>query len=98
VAPQGETRALALLESPRPPYPRASLRLGEEGTVSVRIHVDAEGRVSSVDLLQSSGFERLDEAACQGVRSWRFEPELRDGKPVAGTFDHRIIFVIEKPG
>ena len=28
-----------------------------------RIHVDAEGRVSSVDLLQSSGFERLDEAA-----------------------------------
>jgi TonB family protein len=97
-APQGETRALALLESPRPPYPRISLRLGEEGTVTVRIHVDAEGRVSSVDVLQSSGFERLDEAACQGVRSWRFEPELRDGKAVPGTFDHRIIFVIEKPG
>jgi protein TonB len=74
------------------------LRLGEEGTVQVRIHVDTEGRVSSVDVIDSSGFERLDEAACQGVRSWRFEPELRDGKTVPGTFDHRIIFVIEKPG
>jgi TonB family protein len=97
-APQGESRAVALLESPRPPYPRISLRLNEEGSVLVRIHVDADGRVSSVEVLESSGFERLDEAAKAGVRSWRFEPALQGGKPVAGTYDHRIIFVIERAG
>jgi TonB family protein len=97
-ASTGEDRPLALLESPRPAYPRVSLRLGEEGDVLVRIHVDEAGRVSGVDVLESSGHERLDEAARKGVRSWRFEPELRGGQPVASTFDHRIIFVIESAG
>lgn len=95
-SPKGDSRAPALLESPRPAYPRISLRLSEEGSVLVRIHVDADGRVSSVEVLESSGHERLDEAARAGVRSWRFEPALRDGVPVAGTYDHRIIFVIER--
>jgi len=96
--PKGESRALALLDSPRPPYPRISLRLDEEGSVLVRIHVGADGRVGAVEVLESSGFERLDEAAVAGVRAWRFEPEVRDGKAVAGTYDHRIIFVIERAG
>jgi len=51
-----------------------------------------------VEVLESSGFERLDQAAKSGVRSWRFEPELRAGQAVAGTFDHRIVFVIEAAG
>jgi len=96
--PRGESRPPRLIESPRPAYPRISLRLEEQGAVLLRIHVGADGHVSDVDLLQSSGFERLDQAALAAVRRWRFDPQLRDGEAVAGTFDHRIVFVLERPG
>ena len=96
--PRGESRPPRMVDAPRPAYPRISLRLEEQGTVLLRIHVGADGHVSGVDLLESSGFERLDQAALEGVRKWRFDPQLREGQAVAGTFDHRIVFVLESIG
>jgi protein TonB len=43
-------------------YPRLSRRLGEEGTVRIRFTVSSDGRVSALELVASSGFERLDRA------------------------------------
>ncbi|MCK7592500.1 energy transducer TonB [Pseudomarimonas salicorniae] len=71
--------------APAPPYPRAELRRGVEGTVLLRIEVDASGRVLRVEVEQSSGHPRLDRAARQQVeRHWRFKPGQRNGAPVAG--------------
>lgn len=96
--PRGEDRPLQLVHAPRPEYPRISLRLEEQGAVLVRIHVGADGHVTDVDVLESSGFQRLDSAALAAVRSWRFDPRLVAGQAVAGTFDHRVVFVLEQPG
>ena len=49
-----------------------SRRLGEEGQVMVRAQVSADGKVLSVGLKQSSGFERLDEATLKAVAKYRF--------------------------
>lgn len=71
------------LENPAPPYPHLSRRLGEEGRVLVRVLVDQEGRPRTVALDSSSGHSRLDNAAIQTVRRWRFIPARHDDRPVS---------------
>ena len=55
-----------------PIYPPASRRAGEEGTVRLKVLVDTNGRASNVQVMQGSGFSRLDQAAMEAVRKWRF--------------------------
>jgi TonB family protein len=70
------------LRRPAPEYPSEMRRAAIEGDVRLLAHVDRSGWICSVRLAVSSGVEMLDEAALQGVRSWRVSPETRDGTPV----------------
>lgn len=88
--------AIQYLEPPAPLYPRASRRLGESGLVVVRVFVDADGRPRQLQILQSSGFVRLDEAALEGVRQARFKPPTDNGRPTAGWARIPIPFELEK--
>ena len=63
-------------------YPAMSVRLNEEGRVTVKYLVDAEGNVGEVQVTGSSGKSRLDDAAIPIVKRWRFKPALQEGKPV----------------
>jgi protein TonB len=70
-----------------PKYPPQALRSGVEGSVSVRVEVDASGVPTDVKVVERSG-ERsrdLDRAVTDAVRRWRFEPAMQDGKAVAGA-------------
>ncbi len=60
------------ISQPKPPYPRLSKSLGEQGTSSIRVLFSPSGLPLKVELLSSSGFERLDKAAVDGAKSWRF--------------------------
>lgn len=71
-----------LLEGRPPRYPMESRRKREQGTVIVRLLIGVDGRVAQISIAQSSGFERLDQAAVQAIRSWRWQPIIRDGAPV----------------
>lgn len=73
----------AYLSNPAPVYPPLSRRLGEEGKVVLRVHVEPDGQPSHVELRTSSGFARLDEAALGAVRRWRFVPARRGDEAVA---------------
>ncbi len=84
--------------TPGPEYPRASVRLNEEGTVVVRIDIGADGLVTDVVVLKSSGFARLDEAAVTALRQWVFEPALEAGRTVARSIEHRVVFHLEDRG
>ncbi|MFN3861984.1 MAG: energy transducer TonB, partial [Roseateles sp.] len=63
-------------------FPPLARRAGEQGTVVLRITVDASGRLKHATVHRSSGFERIDQAALQDIRSARFVPYMEDGKPV----------------
>lgn len=76
--------AIQYLVRPDIVYPRASRRLGETGLVVVAVRIDAEGVPREAQVLQSSGFERLDRAAVAGVLRARFLPLTVDGRPLAG--------------
>ena len=68
-----------------PDYPRISKRRGEEGTVILTVQVLDNGSVGTADIVQSSGFRRLDEAAIKGALKTTFSPAVRLGHPVAST-------------
>jgi periplasmic protein TonB len=66
----------------RHPYPALSKKLAEEGTVLLRVVVDAQGKPVSAAVAQSSGYARLDDAGQQTVMRWRFKPATVNGAPV----------------
>lgn len=66
-----------------PTYPPASRRASEEGTVRLKVLVDETGRPKDIQVAQSSGFSRLDEAAKQAVRRWKFVAANNGSGPVS---------------
>lgn len=67
--------------------PAISRRLGEYGTVVLRVTVGTHGFATRVELARSSGYERLDKAALAGARKLKFRPATRNGVPVEWTYD-----------
>jgi periplasmic protein TonB len=63
-------------------YPPEAAREHEEGTVLVRVRVNAAGRLERAEIRRSSGFRRLDESALATVREWAFIPAKRAGQPI----------------
>jgi len=75
-----------------PMYPPTSRRMGEQGTVHVRVLVDERGRPKEVNVGKSSGFPRLDEAALEAVRKWRFVAATNEQGPVSSWTQVAITF------
>lgn len=68
-----------------PEYTRAAKAVKLEGTVTLSIEIDANGKVRSVELLRGLGLG-LDQKAVDAVRQWEFTPALlRDGTAVASA-------------
>jgi protein TonB len=83
------------LQNPKPPYPALSKRLGEQGKVVVRVLIGTDGIAQKTEIKQSSGFDRLDQAALTTVLRWRYVPGKRAGVPEAMWFNVPISFVLE---
>jgi periplasmic protein TonB len=80
--PPGPIRAsLAYLRAPPPRYPTAARRARMQGTVILRVLVDAQGKPQQVRIQQSSGYPLLDRAArLQVLRTWLFQPAQHNGR------------------
>jgi len=75
------------LQNAPPPYPALSRRMNEQGKTVVKVLIGADGMPQKVELLRSSGFERLDQAALATVMRWRYVPGKRSGSAEAMWFD-----------
>ena len=85
----------AQMLSGRPPrYPLESRRKREQGTVLLSLTLGTDGSVAEISVARSSGFERLDKAARDAVRHWRWAPVRRDGQPVMVRGVVEIPFVL----
>ena len=67
----------AYLNNPAPAYPLVSRERGEEGRVVLRVFVNERGEPQEVQVRTSSGYNRLDDAARDTVRKWKFVPAKR---------------------
>jgi len=83
------------LDNPAPAYPALSRRLGEQGRVLLRVLVNVRGTSDEVQVQTSSGHTRLDEAARDTVRRWRFVPARRGAEPVSAWVLIPISFRLE---
>jgi len=83
------------LSNPKPVYPPASRRLGEEGKVLLRVHVNTEGLPLAVEIKTSCGFPRLDESARAAVERWRFVPARRGGEAIDSWVAVPIVFSLQ---
>jgi TonB family protein len=88
------TKPPRLVQALAPEYPPAALEAGKQAKVKVRIHIDAMGTVSSVDVLEPVG-DGFDEAAVAAALQYVFDPAEIDGKPAAIAVETAINFVIE---
>jgi protein TonB len=82
----------AYLSNPPPAYPRVSRRNGEEGTVVLRVRVSAAGAAIQVQVERTSGSERLDAAALEAVKAWRFVPARRGAEAIEASVLVPIVF------
>lgn len=92
VAPPPPDTPAVFLSGDEPTYPKISRRLNEEGSVVLRVAVDATGVVTDVRVQTSSGYPRLDEAAIEAVKRWRYTPATRGGVAVATILPQRVTF------
>lgn len=69
--------------NPKPIYPAIARRLGQQGTVELRVLVSEQGSASKVEVTKSSGYGNLDAAAVEAISKWKFEPATQNGKPVS---------------
>jgi protein TonB len=75
-------------------YPPESIRAGEAGAPTITICISATGAVDSVQVSESSGYPRLDQAAVGIGKEALFKPARLDGKPVPVCVPYRIKFKI----
>lgn len=80
------------LQNPAPAYPALSRRLGEQGTVVLRVFVEPTGRPSQIGLKTGSGSPRLDQAALDAVRRWKFVAAQRGDEAVGAWVLVPIVF------
>ena len=93
VSPDGLNRWAARIQGD---YPSSALRREEQGTVTMRITVGANGRVEACSVTGSSGSSALDDAACRGMQRYaRYNPALNAaGDPISSTTSQAIRYVL----
>jgi protein TonB len=83
------------MNNPSPIYPRLSKRLREEGVVILDLWVLADGSVADVNIKISSGHPRLDNAALEAVKMWRYKPANQNGEAIAYRYEQPVEFAMK---
>jgi protein TonB len=59
---------------PAPHYPKAALDAGVEGSVTVEVTIDADGRVQDAAIVKAEPAGWFEEEALRYVKTWTFPP------------------------
>jgi TonB family protein len=81
---------------PEPDYTEEARDAKLEGTVLLSVTVAADGTVTDVKVTRSLG-KGLDESAVKRVKTWKFLPATKAGKPVAWTGAIEVAFQMNRP-
>jgi protein TonB len=78
---QGSLTEPALLYKTEPEYSEEARKAKIQGSVMMRVEIDARGLVKNIAVSQGLGLG-LDERAIDAVSKWKFRPGTRNGQPV----------------
>lgn len=77
--------------TPEPEFSEEARKAKYQGVVVLNIIVGVDGRVHSPRVVRSLGMG-LDEKALEGVKTWKFDPSKKDGRPVAVEMNIEVAF------
>jgi TonB family protein len=87
----GGVTAPRAIYKPDPEYSEEARKAKYQGTVVLGLIVDAAGRPRGLKVERGLGMG-LDEKALEAVRTWKFEPAEKNGKPVAVAISVEVEF------
>jgi len=87
----GGVTAPRAIYKPDPEYSEEARKAKYQGTVVLDLIVDASGRPRGLKVERGLGMG-LDEKALEAVRTWKFEPAEKNGKPVAVAISVEVEF------
>lgn len=76
-----EMKAPKATRSPDPDYPEIPIDAEPNGLVVMLVGINAKGHVELVHVLRASN-EAFQNSAVSTVKTWKFSPAKKDGKPV----------------
>ncbi len=79
------------LYAPDPEYSEEARKAKFQGTCVLWLIVGPDGRPRDIHIARSLGLG-LDEKAIEAVKQWKFEPAMKDGKPVAVQINVEVDF------
>lgn len=83
---------------PTPPsYPVFARRQQQTGEVVLAVYLDANGEQERRQIMKSSGYQLLDQAAEKAVSRWQFLPEIHAGLAVPSRIEIPIQFALSNP-
>lgn len=82
VEPRIDPKAMAAFQ---PDYPGSMIRQGLEGSVTVRVTIGADGRVTDIERLAATDDAFWIATQRHALRKWRFRSATRDGVAVSGS-------------
>jgi len=77
--------------APDPEYSEEARKAKYQGTCVLWLIVGSDGKTRDIRVMQTLGLG-LDEKAIEAVKQWRFEPAMKDGKPVAVQVNVEVTF------
>ena len=79
-----------------PEYPMRASEDNVEGFVTLRFHVNETGSVEDPEVIRSEPPGVFDKAALRAVMRWKFQPLIRNGKPVRVYGVNTIAFKVQE--
>lgn len=89
-----ESLPLLPIDQTYPSYPEEAKKKQLEDQVIVRYVIGKNGRVIDVQILDHAKEPMFDEAAVDAIKTWRFRPMIKDGKPVEVVHDLAVNFAL----
>ncbi len=83
------------LKEIRPTYPETARRQGIQGSVVLQLKIDQFGAVRDLEVIESDPPEVFDEVSLKAFESARFQPAMRDGRPVRSLVRIRVMFELD---
>lgn len=84
-----------VISSITPRYPDLARQKGQEGSLKLMVKIDDLGQVRDVEVVEAQPPGVFDDAALEAFRNARFQPAMKDGRPVRYEAYMRVEFKLE---
>jgi protein TonB len=78
-----------------PDYPTSARRLHQQGTVVLGLYINALGTLDKIEVIKSSGYPLLDQAAMDAMKQSGFHPAYQDNTPVPSHAEVSVTFQLQ---